>query len=125
MLLRLLPAALTLSNSGVTVPECTSASYCPTTCSGPGIIGNASSYVPMAGSERRLMGNSTGEQQLHTSVVRMVTAVEKRFGPVTNDVAEGLHLSFQYLCCYNRSELARIQAIMASVRWEPKAVTTP
>ena len=48
--------------------------------------------------------------------------MEKRFGPVTNDVAEGLHLSFQYLCCYNRTELARIEAIMAAVRWEPVRV---
>ena len=45
--------------------------------------------------------------------------MEKRFGPVTNDVAEGLHLSFQYLCCYNRTELARLESVMAAVRWEP------
>jgi hypothetical protein len=94
---------------------------CPAACSGlPG--GNASEYVPMAGSIHTLMGNSTGEKQLHASVVRMVDAVEKKFGPVTNDVAEGLHLSFQYLCCYTRAELARIETIMATVRWEPVSV---
>ena len=124
LLLWLLATATTLSSHGVAgVPQswgCTSASYCPSTCSGlVPTSDNASSYVPMTGSARPLMGNSTGERQLHMSVVRMVDAVEARFGPVTNDVAEGLHLSFQYLCCYNRTELARIEAIMAAVRWEP------
>ena len=113
LLLLLLAAAC----RGATVTECTSASYCPATCSG--VPGNASSYVPMAGTEHRLMGNTTGERQLHGSVVRMVNAVEKRFGPVTNDMAEGLHLSFQYLCCFNRTELDRIEAVMAAVRWHP------
>lgn len=128
LLLWLLPAAATtLSRLGVAdVPEswgCTSASYCPSTCSGLAPTSdNASSYLPLAGSERPLMGNSTGERQLHASVVRMVNAVELRFGQVTNDVAEGLHLSFQYLCCYNRTELAHIEAIMAAVRWEPVRV---
>lgn len=97
--------------------ECTSASYCPATCSG--VSGNASDYVPMSGSLHRLTGNTTGEQQLHGSVVRVVNAVEKRFGPVTNNMAEKLHLSFQYMCCYNRTELARIEAVMAAVRWRP------
>ena len=73
----------------------------------------------MSGGLRKLTGNSTGEQQLHDSVVRVVNAVEKRFGPVTNDMTEKLHLSFQYLCCYNRTELARMEAVMAAVRWHP------
>ena len=74
-LLVLAAAATTLSSRGVTgVPECTSASYCPSTCTSSGlpINGNTASYLPLAGSERHLMGNSTGERQLHASVVRMV-----------------------------------------------------
>jgi hypothetical protein len=115
------PPASAMSIRGTTaVPECTSASYCPAICSG--MPGNSSSYVAMAGSEHALMGNTTGERQLHASVVRMVAAVEKRFGPVQNDVAARLHLSFQYLCCYNRTELARIETIMAAVRWKPVRV---
>jgi hypothetical protein len=31
--------------------------------------------------------------------------------------------STQYLCCYNRAELARIEAVMAAVRWHPVNVT--
>ena len=88
MLLLLLLLVLSAACGGATATECTSASYCPATCSG--VPGNASSYVPMAGTEHRLMGNSTGERQLHASVVRMVNAVEKRFGPVTNDTLEVL-----------------------------------
>ena len=91
LLLLLLPAA---SGGATPMTECTSALYCPATCSGL-VPGNASSYVAMAGTERKLMGDSTGERQLHSSVVRMVDAVEKRFGPVTDNMAEGLHLSFQ------------------------------
>ena len=66
----------------------------------------------MAGSEASLMGNSTGERQLHASVVGMVAAVSRRWGAVGNDVSEGLHLSFQYLCCYNDTELRRISAVV-------------
>jgi hypothetical protein len=67
----------------------------------------------MSGTEHKLMGNTTGELQLQHSVGRVVNAVEKRFGPVTNNMAKGLHLSFQYLCCYNHTERARIEAVMA------------
>jgi hypothetical protein len=52
----------------------------------------------------------------------MVKTVENRFGPVTNNMAEGLHLSFQYLCCYNRTELSRVESVMAAVRWQPVKV---
>ena len=120
MMFALVVAVLYTMRSNGAATECTSALYCPATCSD--MPGNVSSYVLMAGSEHTLMGNTTGERQLHASVVRMVNAVEKDFGPVTNNMAGGLHLSFQYLCCYNRTELARIEAIMAAVRWEPVSV---
>ena len=99
--------------------ECTSAEYCPASCPAPAL----SAAVPMVGSTRLLMGNSTGERQLHAAVTRMVGAVTQRFGNVTNDMSGGLHLSFQYLCCYNRTELARVEAAMASVAWEPVRVS--
>ena len=105
------------ANSAPTVTQCSSASYCPATCSG--LPGNASTYVPMSGTEHKLMGNTTGELQLQRSTVRMVNAVEKQFGPVTNNMAKGLHLSFQYLCCTNYTERARMEEIMAAVRWHP------
>ena len=92
---------------------CTRAEYCDA-C--PNATREA---VAMAGSEASLMGNSTGERQLHASVVDMVAAVSRRWGPVANDVSEGLHLSFQYLCCYNNTELRRISKAMATVRWRP------
>ena len=97
------------------VTQCSSASYCPATCS-------ASSYAPISGTEHKLMGNTTGELQLQNSVVRMVNAVEKRFGPVTNNMEKGLHLSFQYLCCYNNTERKRIETVMAALRWHPVKV---
>ena len=102
-------------------PQCTHASYCPATCSGV-LPGNASSYAPISGTEHKLMGNTTGELQLQNSVVRMVNAVEKRFGPVTNNMEKGLHLSFQYLCCYNNTERKRIETVMAALRWHPVKV---
>ena len=99
--------------------ECTSAEYCPAACPG---ADNATA-VPMAGSLHLLTGNSTGERQLKGAVVRMVDAVTTRFGPVTDDMSDGLHLSFQYLCCYNLTELARIETAMASVQFRPVQVT--
>ena len=94
--------------------QCTRAEYCDATCDGTN-----DTLIPMAGSLTSLMGNSSGERQLHASVVRMVRTVETQFGPVGNDVENGLHLSFQYLCCYNRTELEQIEAAMKTVRWQP------
>lgn len=113
------------------VSECTSATYCPVTCAGTSwaadsaatTAGGPAVPVPMAGSIRMLTGDSTGERQLKASVIEMVDAVRNRFGPVRNDVSGGLHLSFQYLCCFNQSELRRIEGAMATVQWRPVPVT--
>ena len=40
-----------------------------------------------------------------------------RFGNVSNSVANGLHLSFQYLCCYNHTQMEVISRAMATVKW--------
>jgi hypothetical protein len=92
--------------------DCTPATYCAPQC-----LDNTT-QTQMAGSEFSLMGSSTGEQQLHSAVVHMVAAVSTRFGNVTNNVANGLHLSFQYLCCTNQSERRLIGQALASVKWK-------
>ena len=98
-----------------TVFECTSASYCdPCT--------NDTTQIQMSGSTRSLMGNSTGEKQLQLAVHHMVETVNKRFGNVSNDVESHLHLSFQYLCCYNKTELQLIARALSTVRWQPVPV---
>lgn len=101
--------------SSAPVSECTSAVYCPRTC----VDTPWSRATPMTGSIRMLNGNSAGERQLKASVIRMVDTVSNRFGPVRNDMSTGLHLSFQYLCCFDRIELPKIEAAMATVRWQP------
>jgi hypothetical protein len=50
-------------------------------------------------------------------------AAVERFGPISNPSIGGLHLSFQYLCCYNTTELAAIATAIAAVRWTPIDVT--
>ena len=114
-------AVVALGLPSALASACTSAAYCPATCAGTSWAGAGA--VPMAGSLRMLTGNSTGERQLKASVIRMVDAVSNRFGPVRNDMSGGLHLSFQYLCCFNGTELPRVAAAMATVRWQPIRVS--
>eukprot|EP00038_Savillea_parva_P009939 m.186809 g.186809 ORF g.186809 m.186809 type:complete len:282 (-) comp16879_c0_seq1:165-1010(-) len=93
--------------------ECTMAEYCTGPCP------DNTTQTLMAGSERSLMGNSTGEMQLQSSVRHMVDVVQAKFGNVSNNVEHGLHLSFQYLCCYNQSQLDAIFNVLANVTWHP------
>ena len=94
---------------------CASLDYCSTpTC--------PNSTIQMSGSERGLMGNSSGEQQLRTGVRAVMQAVEA-FGPITNPSITGLHLSFQYTCCYSKGELAAIAQALETVKWAPVEVT--
>ena len=76
----------------------------------------------MSGTLHPLMGKSVGEAQLKSSVQSAMDAVQK-FGPLSNPSIDGLHLSFQYLCCYNKTELAGIARAIRSVKWEPIPVT--
>ena len=95
--------------------NCEAAEYCnAATC--------PAGAVTMAGTLHPLMGNSTGEQQLRASVRRAMEAVQ-RFGPLSNPSIDGLHLSFQYLCCYNQTDLAGISQAIRAVKWEMVPVT--
>ena len=78
--------------------------------------------IQMSGSERGLMGNSPGESQLRTGVRAVMHAVEA-FGSITNPSIDGLHLSFQYTCCYSKNELAVIATALQTVTWAPVEVT--
>ena len=77
----------------------------------------------MSGTLHPLVGNSTGEVQLRASVRRSMAAMA-RFGPISNpSIDTFLHLSFQYLCCYNKTELAGIAKAIQGVKWAPISVT--
>ena len=78
--------------------------------------------VTMTGTEKRLMGNTSGERQLQRSVRLAMDAVQ-RFGPLANPSVASLHLSFQYLCCYNHTELAGIARAIRAVKWAPVSAT--
>ena len=68
------------------------------------------------------MGNTSGERQLQRSVRLAMDAVQ-RFGPLANPSVASLHLSFQYLCCYNHTELAGIARAIRAVKWAPVSAT--
>lgn len=95
---------------------CQSVNYCDNpTC--------PANTTQMSGNLHPLMGNSTGELQLRASVRRAMAAVA-RFGPLSNPSIDTLlHISFQYLCCYNKTELAGISKAIQSVKWAPIPVT--
>eukprot|EP00040_Diaphanoeca_grandis_P018145 m.95318 g.95318 ORF g.95318 m.95318 type:complete len:246 (-) comp26809_c0_seq1:56-793(-) len=111
---------LTAGRHGYTFPTpddllCSTANYCTSpTC--------PNGTIQMSGTLHPLMGNSSGEIQLRQTVREMMIAVET-FGPITNPSIGGLHLSFQYLCCYSEIELANIAKVLASVRWSPIPVS--
>eukprot|EP00039_Didymoeca_costata_P010834 m.146895 g.146895 ORF g.146895 m.146895 type:complete len:220 (-) comp14978_c0_seq7:1311-1970(-) len=76
----------------------------------------------MAGTLHPLMGNSSGEQELLNSAKLAMEAVQQ-FGPVSNPSIGSLHLSFQYLCCYNDTELQHVSEVIHAVKWQPINVT--
>ena len=93
---------------------CSSEDYCDSpTC--------PNSTVQMMGTLHMMTGSSAGELQLRRSVRAVMSAVEA-FGPLSNPSLGGLHLSFQYLCCYNKTEEVGIARALAAVRWEPVEV---
>lgn len=91
--------------------QCTSADYCNARCP------NNQTQTQMAGATFSLIGTTLGKIELHTSVVRMIKNVSDVYGNVTNTVENDLHLSFLYLCCYNRTELEVISRAIATVKW--------
>ena len=104
-----------VSRAGADNLNCEAAEYCnAATC--------PAGAITMAGTLHPLMGNSTGEQQLRASVRLAMKAVQL-FGPLRNPSIGGLHLSFQYLCCYNQTELAGISRAIRAVKWEKVPVT--
>jgi len=119
-----LPVATVLHGDAKPKPKeedtlaCSTCTYC-STCPN-----NDTELFEMTGSEHMLNGNSSAELQLRHAALNVVSAVEQVYGAVRNNVAgkNGLHLSFQYHCCYNSTQIKRIGDALATVQWKPVPV---
>ena len=108
--------AATLRVQAAAMPICSSAVYCPSSCSN-----NTRRPMESTISTQLQQSNSTGALQFRNSAAKAI-ATARTFPGIVRDLIGGLHLSLQYHCCYTPAELDAIGSITASIKWEPFAV---
>jgi uncharacterized surface protein with fasciclin (FAS1) repeats len=86
----------------------------PVACPSGGYCGGCPAGFSNWDSIHLLLGNgSPGLKQLHTSVDEAV-AIFRRYPGIRSDDASDTHMSVQYLCCLNSTQMATVRKVVAT-----------